>query len=97
MLFRAPGTSHVKGSATLINLSEQLRTDSSNGFSLASEDLITNLQNELGRFKTKVKEMPQEYVVEHKPGYTGGGSMGKVFSLILFGLGGFALWRNRKP
>ena len=36
LLFRAPGTSRVKGSSTLVNLSEQLRTDSLNGFHLGS-------------------------------------------------------------
>ncbi|MCJ7824739.1 MAG: rhombotarget lipoprotein, partial [Anaerolineales bacterium] len=96
MLFRAPGMNRINGSSTLVNLSEQLRIDSSNGFRLASDDLVTNLQNQLDRFKNKVKEMPQEYAVEHKPGYTGGGSMGGAFAVTLLGLGGVALWRGRK-
>lgn len=96
MLFRAPGVSRIQGSATLVNLTEQLRIDSSKGFSLASEDLVTNLQNQLERFKAKVKEMPQAYAVEHKPGYTGGGSLGGAFAVTLLGLGGVALWRSRK-
>lgn len=96
MLFRAPGLSHIKGSATLVNLNEQLRNDSLQGFRLASDDLVKNLQDQLERFKAKVKAMPQEYVVEHKPGYTGGGSLGGVYALLLLGLGGIAVWRNRK-
>ena len=92
MLFRAPGLSHVKGSATIVNLSEQLRVDSSAGFRLAADDLVTNLKTQLEIFQAKVKEQPQEYVVVHKPGYTGGGSIGGVFALLLIGLGGFALW-----
>jgi rhombotail lipoprotein len=96
MLFRAPGTSRVKGSATPVNLSEQLRTDSLDGFRNASDNLVVNLRDQLERFKTKIKEMPQTYVVAHKPGYTGGGSMGTAFSLLLLGLGAFALWRGRK-
>jgi rhombotail lipoprotein len=32
MLFRAPGTSQIKGHATLMNLSEQRRKDSDAGF-----------------------------------------------------------------
>ncbi|MCK4535734.1 MAG: rhombotarget lipoprotein [Desulfuromonadales bacterium] len=95
MLFRAPGTHHIKSSATLVNLSERLRIDSLEGFRAASDDLVVNLQSELERFKVKVKEMPKEYVVEHKPGYTGGGSMGGGFTLLLLGLGGLALWRGR--
>jgi len=94
MLFRAPGLSQVKGSATLVNVAEQLRADSSAGFRLASDDLVTNLQTQLDLFKTKVKEKPQEYVVEHKPGYTGGGSIGAAFALALLALGGLALWRT---
>ena len=96
MLFRAPGLSHIKGSATLVNLDEQLRNDSLQGFRLASDDLVKNLQDQLERFKAKVKAMPQEYVVEHKPGYTGGGSLGGVYALLLLGLGGVAVWQNRK-
>jgi rhombotail lipoprotein len=96
MLFRAPGKSQIKGSATLVNLSEQLRTDSLNGFRLASDDLVTNLKDQLERFQAKVKEMPEEYVVEHKQGYTGGGHLGGVFSVIVFILAGFALCRKQK-
>jgi rhombotail lipoprotein len=96
MLFRAPGTSHVKGSATLVNLPEQLRADSAEGFSLAADNLVVNLHDQLQRFQAKVKEQPEEYVVQHKAGYTGGGSLGGVFALAVLGLGGLALWRNRK-
>ena len=96
MLFRAPGTSHIKGSSTLVNLSEQLRSDSLNGFRLAADDLVTKLQVELDRFKKKVKEMPESYAIEHKPGYTGGGSLGVGYALTLLILGGFALWSGRK-
>lgn len=96
MLFRAPGTSHIKGSATLVNLSEQLRKDSAEGFSLAADNLVVNLHDQLKLFQEKVKERPQEYVVKHKAGYTGGGSLGGAYALTLLGLGGLALWRNRK-
>jgi len=96
MLFRAPGTSQIKGSSTLVNLSEQLRFDSLKGFHIAADDLVTNLQAELNRFKEKVKEMPELYAIEHKPGYTGGGSLGSGFALALVILGGLALWFDRK-
>lgn len=55
LLFRAPGSSKVKGSATLINQSEALRADSSKGFKLATTDMITNLQSTLARFREKLK------------------------------------------
>ena len=96
MLFRAPGTSHIKGSSTPINLSEQLRNDSLNGFHLAADDLVKNLQDELDRFKERIKEMPESYEIKHKPGYTGGGSLGSEYAVILLILGGLALWSGRK-
>ncbi|APG28107.1 rhombotarget lipoprotein [Syntrophotalea acetylenivorans] len=96
MLFRAPGTSHVKGSATPVNLSEQLRIDSAEGFSLAADQLVVNLKDQLERFKEKVKQRPEEYVVKHRAGYTGGGSLGAGYALLVLGLGGWALRRGCK-
>ena len=58
LLFRAPGLSRIKGSATPVNLSEQLRADSLAGFKEASVDLVANLKVQLEEFKTKVKESP---------------------------------------
>lgn len=98
LLFRAPGTSRIKGSATLVNLSEQLRSDSLEGFRQASKDLVTNLEAELSRFQAKIKESPELYTVEHKPGYssTGGGALGGSFALGLLVLGGLAAWKGKK-
>jgi rhombotail lipoprotein len=98
MLFRAPGTSRIKASSTLVNLSEQMRNDSLKGFESAANNLVQNLQAELNRFKQKVKETPKSYAIEHKPGYgtTGGGSLGAGYALTLLFLGGCALWSGRK-
>jgi len=96
MLFRAPGLSHIKGSATFVNLSEQLRTDASDGFRLAADNLVVNLKDELDRFEQKVKQMPEAYAVVHKPGYTGGGSIGGGYAVMLLLFGGLAVWRSRK-
>lgn len=63
MLFRVPGTSHTKSHATLVNISEQLRTDSKTGFDLAAKDMIVNLDEQLARFREKVKESPAEFKV----------------------------------
>jgi rhombotail lipoprotein len=41
MLFRAPGISHIKGLATPVNQTEELRADSLRGFQEASSDLMT--------------------------------------------------------
>lgn len=95
MLFRAPGVSQVKGRATLVNQSEELRRDSDKGFALAADDLVINLQAELDRFRTKVRERPEEYRVTRSPGYTGGGDVGGAFAILFLVLAGVALWRGR--
>lgn len=63
MLFRAPGTSHTKSSATPVNIAEQLRADSEKGFDKAAKDMIINLDEQLARFREKVKENPAEFKV----------------------------------
>ncbi len=92
MLFRAPGTSHIKSLATPINLSEQVRKDSLSGFKLASKELVVNLEQQLMLFKNKVKAAPQDYKVVHKPGYTGGGSLDLYFLILVMLLGSLRLW-----
>lgn len=87
MLFRAPGISHIKGLATPVNQTEELRADSLKGFQEASTDAINNLDIQLELFKEKVKEMPEEYKVVHKAGYTGGGSLDKSFLIMFLILG----------
>ncbi len=90
LLFRAPGLSHVEGTATPINQSEQLRLDSLEGLQLASDDLVLKLRGELIRFQERVKDAPEEYVIEHEPGYVGGGSTGGAFALAVLVLGAAA-------
>jgi len=86
MLFRAPGTSQIKGSATPINLSKKLRVDSAQGFQVAFDQMITNLDTELGQFRQRLKDNPAEAKVVYQKGY-GGGSLNWVLmiGLILFG------------
>jgi rhombotail lipoprotein len=90
LLFRAPGLSHVDGTATPVNLSEQLRLDSSEGLRLASDDLVVKLRAELARFQERVQAAPEEYVIEHEPGYAGGASTGGAFALSVLVLGALA-------
>jgi len=91
LLFRAPGTSYIKGSATPVNLSKELREDSMEGLELASNDLVENLKTELDLFQERLEAMPEDYVVEHSPGYTGGGRVEGPFALLLVCLGGLTL------
>ncbi len=83
LLLRAPGVSHIRGKATPVNLSEELREDSLDGFKDASVDMIANLDRELETFKQRVRERPDEYQVVHGTGYRGGGSLDPVFVLVL--------------
>ncbi|MCI0411065.1 MAG: rhombotarget lipoprotein [Acidobacteria bacterium] len=92
MLFRAPGISRVKGSATPVNLGEQLRRDSETGFKEAAGNLVVTLQQQLEAFQEKVKTAPGEVKIVHKPGYTGGGSLDGFAVLLLAGMAGYLLW-----
>jgi len=99
MLFRAPGTDRVSGRATLVNASEQLRTDSGISFDSAAKQMIENLDQQLALFKDKVKEHPDEYQVVRTAEYqhsTGGGRV-DGYRLALFGsVGGTALLLGRR-
>jgi rhombotail lipoprotein len=95
LLFRAPGIGNVKGSATPINLSEQLRADSKKGFEQAATNLVANLKVQLEAFKEQVTNAPTEYKIEYKPGYTGGGAFGGMETIIVGGLGACFLWTRR--
>jgi len=95
MLFRAPGISHIKSSATPVNLTEQLRRDSLEGFKRASQELTVNLDEQLQQFRAQVKESQQDIKIAHKAGYTGGGSLDIFFMVLIVILGGFRLWELR--
>ena len=98
LLFRAPGLGNVKGSATPVNLSEQLRHDSELGYQIAATNLTDNLKVALNQFKERVKASPAEYQVIHKPGYTGAGAFGGVEVALIGGMGAcfLCLCRARK-
>ncbi len=98
MLFRAPGVSHIKGHATPVNLSEQLRKDSEQGFRDAAKQMVGNLDQQLALFKDKVKSSPQEYKVVHRPGYgtrSGGGGLDGLMLALVIAMGGVWWWTRR--
>lgn len=94
LLFRAPGVSVIKDSASAATVETQLRRVSSAGFQDASTNLVQNLQVQLEEFKKRIKETPEEVKVVHKPGYTGAGANGladlgiavALLGITLFGL-----------
>ncbi len=99
MLFRAPGTSQVKGSATIVNLTEQTRKDSQRGFELAAADVAANLKQALSRFNARLKEKPGEVEVVYSENHKGrGGSLGLTTLLVLVSVFGVRTWGGlRRP
>lgn len=88
MLFRAPGTSQVKGNATMAGFSEQSRAAQIDGYNQAVDQLIPQLQSELDQFRERIKT-DANFKVENKDGYRGGGSLdwlSLAMALILAGL-----------
>lgn len=82
MLFRAPGVSKLEKRTTAIGIDDTLAEKSLEGFGIAVDDMTTNLDAELARFKTRVKE-DKVATVEHREGYSGGGSMGFYWVLLM--------------
>ena len=85
LLFRAPGTSQVKGSSSMTEFSEKARIARFEGYSQAATALIPQLQAELEGFKQRIKS-DAGYRVEHKPGYSGGGNFGWLDILLALSL-----------
>jgi len=91
MLFRAPGSSQVKGRSTPINLNEELRADSKRSFDVAAEQMVQNLELELVNFKQRLKQQPADIQLSRRAGYSGG-SGGTVLLILLISC---FLWRLR--
>jgi len=95
MLFRAPGTSNVRGRSTPVNLSEELRRDSIKSFEEATNNMVLNLNVQLEKFKEKIKQNPDQVRIKHRQGYSGGGALG-VFSTVIMILLAGVLYRSRR-
>jgi rhombotail lipoprotein len=91
LLFRAPGISTVHNTATPVNLTEQLRVNANEGLDQAETELIVNLKAQLEEFKAKVKESPQDFRIQQRAGYTGGGTLGELYLGIVALAGIFSL------
>lgn len=82
MLFRAPGINKLEKRTTAVGIDSTLSQKSLEGFGLAVTDMSINLDAELARFKTRVKE-EKIAKIEHKEGYSGGGgSSGFTFFIL---------------
>ncbi|WP_371372335.1 rhombotarget lipoprotein [Thalassotalea aquiviva] len=71
MLFRAPGINKVEDSSTAIKVDKTIQQKSMKSFTVAVDDMVLNLNEELARFKTRVKE-ENIAKVTLKKGYSGG-------------------------
>ena len=95
MLFRAPGTNNVKGSATPANLSEELRQDSMKSFLDATENMIANLDVQLNSFREKIKRNPEQVQVVQRAGYSDGGAIGWLNGAAFLLFAAAAFYRRR--
>jgi rhombotail lipoprotein len=84
LLFRAPGTSQLKGRSTPVNLQEELRQDSLQGFMQASNNMTANLELQLEQFKQRLKQQPQDVQLSYQRGYSGGTIGIGALLLLLF-------------
>ena len=82
MLFRAPGLSKSEQTTSAVSINDTLNTQSVDGFNLAVDNMIVNLDEELSRFKVRVKE-EKIAKIEHSEGYRGGGSMSWTMLLVM--------------
>lgn len=87
LLFRAPGVSRIKSTATPVNLSEQLRKDRVAAFEQAADDLIANLEAQLNRFRESIEKRPEKVKITRRDGYSGGGFTGWRFAVLVLSTG----------
>jgi rhombotail lipoprotein len=85
LLFHAPGTSQVKGSATMAGYSKEIRGAQSDGYVQAVDQMIPQLQTQLASFKERARSDPGIQVVGHN-GERGGGAFGWLGALLLAGV-----------
>lgn len=96
MLFRAPGTSRVKGSANLLGDGHELRDDSVDGYRMAAQDMVRNLDQQLVAFAEKTKERPDEFKIVKTADYKGGGDLGVAGLAGVVALAGALAWSRRR-
>lgn len=96
LLFRAPGTSQVKGSATMASYGEQSRAAQAEGYKQAVDQLIPALQTELAGFRERIKS-DAHFKVVNKDGYKGGGSFGWLAAAVAFAALMLGRGRRRTP
>jgi rhombotail lipoprotein len=82
LLFRAPGTSQVKGAATMAGYGKEVRGAAADGYAQAVDQMIPQLQMQLASFKERAKSDPA-ILVERRNGERGAGGIGWPLALLL--------------
>jgi len=98
LLFRAPGIDTSTRRSTLVESNEELREERVESFDRAMADMTVNLQSELERFETKLRDDPTVAQVDHSGMGGGGGgafSMMMLLTLLLTSLVAALRTRNR--
>ena len=85
MLFRAPGVSQLERLSTAVGVDDTLNDKSHEGFTLAVADMTKNLDAELARFKTRVKE-EKVATIKHSDDYSGGAMSWLIMFMVLVGI-----------
>ncbi|MEQ8486652.1 MAG: rhombotarget lipoprotein [Pseudomonadales bacterium] len=88
LLLRAPGTSELTTTSTLVRSGEQGREARTRGFDEAMAAMTDNLAVELERFRARIKEDRSVLVADRR----GGGTAG----WLLLGVLGVAAWWSRR-
>ncbi len=86
LLLRAPGVNSLRKRSTAIGVDSVMKSKSLQGFNLAFDDMIKNLDQELVHFRTRLKEGKGIPVarVQYRQGYSaGGGFSGWLLGIIL--------------
>jgi len=94
LLFRAPGTSAIKGNATAVNYREAARMARQQGYQDAVSMMIPNLEKELSAFKQRIKQ-DSSVQIHHRAGYSAGGSFSWWMLLLAAGLAYLTRRRSR--
>lgn len=81
LLLRAPGISKLHKRSTAIGVTNAINKKSEQGFNLAFDDMITNLDDELVRFQAQVKEGKSVKIANLK-NYSAGGTF-NIYLLLL--------------
>ena len=71
LLFRAPGIDKSETTSTMVGVNKKVMEASEKGFENAVNNMIPNLNNELSRFKQRVKD-EKIAKVKKRDGYSGG-------------------------